>query len=62
MNKLAIQITQIENGWVVALPPSQSDLVVAARQQTQPTPRMNYCATYEEVCNCLKSVWPVDIK
>ena len=47
---IAIQITQIDNGWIVAISNPKT------REQSA-----HYCASYEEVTACLKAVWPSDI-
>lgn len=58
MNKIQIQIVQIENGWLVNSPPSLE--VIQAMQQAgqQPQPSMFFCNDYDELCNHLKSIWP----
>lgn len=58
MSKLSLQITEIENGWIVAIPPSESEIRAASVSQRQPQGRVSFCEDYEAVCNTLKSEWP----
>jgi len=45
---IQIQITQINNGWLVATPPSK----------TNQLPEMIFCENYNAVILALKRVWP----
>lgn len=55
MNKLQIQITQIENGWLVAKP---GEPVRTPQGLQMGPPEMQYCEDYDAVCVALKEVWP----
>lgn len=60
MNGMPMQfnITQIENGWLVATPPQQGRI----RQQQQESPgTVQFCSDYNEVVTYMKEVWPVEI-
>lgn len=52
MNKNQFNISQIENGWVVAY-------VKVSALNNQPEQVMNFCEDYAAVCEYLKSIWPV---
>jgi len=56
---LRFQITQIENGWFVALPPDQQTIIMYGQMGQQPEPKIVYCENYEAVIVTLKEAWPV---
>lgn len=43
MNKVQIQIVQINNGWLINTPPSLEVMQAAQQAGQQPTPDMFYC-------------------
>ncbi len=54
-DKLQVQITQIDNGYIVGIAPRSNKI-------TATLPTAKFCNDYVEVINLLKSVWPLDIK
>lgn len=58
MNKIQIQLVQINNGWLLNTPPTQEKIMDMQQAGIQPQPDMTFCEGYEEVCMHLKSVWP----
>jgi hypothetical protein len=59
MNKVQIQITEIENGWLVSKP---GEPIRTPQGMQMGPPEMTFCEDYEEVCQHLKSFWPRTIK
>lgn len=59
MNKIQIQIVQIENGWLVNSPPSLEQIQSEQQAGRQPQPTMFFCSDYNDLCSHLKSIWPV---
>lgn len=56
-DKMQVQITQIENGFLVAF--NETRIVLGPQgKQTIQVPCVNYCENYEAVCVTLKSNWP----
>lgn len=58
---ITIQITQIVNGWVVGVPPSEADARAAAVRNQMPQPKASYCKDFHEVVQVLKDNWPEKI-
>lgn len=58
--KSPIQITPIDNGWIVAWqnPSEQSNIHPAAMAQQQVQPKQNavFCADHDAICKCLQDV------
>lgn len=53
-----MQLTEIENGWIIGIPPDESELRAAQVSQRQPQGRVVFCEDYEAVRVALKSEWP----
>lgn len=54
------QVTQIENGFFVGLPPEKSAIIKAAQEGQQPEGKIVFCDDYLEVVECLKANWPLE--
>ena len=54
---MQIQITKIDNGYLVATPGVQSK--INPNQGTAPT--VQYCANFTAVVNVLKELWPDEV-
>lgn len=50
--KSPIQITPIDNGWIVAW----TSAISKVTDNNQPKQNAVYCSTYEAVCSCLQDV------
>ncbi len=50
---MQIQITEIDNGWLVGTPPQMNKIT-----QQQTDPHVIYCEDYSAVCQALKQFWP----
>lgn len=59
MNKIQIQIVQIENGWLVNSPPSLEQIQAEQQAGRQPSPKMVFCSDFNDLVAELKSIWPV---
>lgn len=60
--KLSFQVTEIQNGWIIAVPADQDELRAAQVSGRQPQGTVIYCEEYEQVCVELKKLWPSDLK
>lgn len=56
-----IQVTQIENGFLVALPPGRLVQEMALKQGQQPQPIVSFGQDYTAVCKILKENWPISV-
>ncbi len=56
-DKLQVQITQIDNGFVVGIAPQFNKLSGQSNQ-----PKAIFCNDYSEVIHHLKGVWPIVLK
>lgn len=59
--KLSLQITEIQNGWMIAVPPDQDEQRAAAVSGRSAQGTVIYCEGYTEVCNELRKLWPSGI-
>jgi hypothetical protein len=59
---IQIQINEISNGFLVAMPPSEKVISRMMQQNIQPQPVVTFCKDYKEVCNTLKNNWPLTIE
>jgi hypothetical protein len=55
-----ISITKIENGWLVATPPSQRMIETAQRSGQQPAGEITYAQDYEHMCTILAKLMGKD--
>lgn len=55
---IQIQIAQIENGWLVNVPPTVEQIQTMQQEGMQPQPITTFCENYFDVCECLKGAWP----
>lgn len=60
--KLSLQITEIQNGFIVGIPPTQDELRAAAVSGRQPQGEAIHCEDYQQVCDKLRKLWPSEIK
>lgn len=58
---MQIQITQVNNGYLVATPtevPQNSRLSVEQRAAIAQQPTVHYCYDYNEICDYIKAFFP----
>lgn len=60
--KIQINISEIENGFLLGLPPEQHNIIAAAQMGQQAQPRVQFCENLEAVIVSLKEVWPSDLR
>jgi hypothetical protein len=58
--KPPISVMQISNGWLVTSVNLSN--IIQTPQGPQPEQITIYCAHYQDVCEAIKSFWPVEIK
>ena len=54
--KLQIQITEIENGYLVASQPRPNEIQQAQLRGEAPQPKVSYCETIGEVCDTIAAI------
>lgn len=56
---LNINITEIENGFLVATPPTKMQQDMAARNNQQAQMKVKYCEDFDDIVQALKAEWPI---
>lgn len=56
-----VQITQIKNGYLIAIPPDDGEMRAAQIAQRQPQGKVTYCEDFDSVTAALKDSWPVSV-
>lgn len=59
--KLSLQITEIQNGFIVGIPPTLEEQRAAAVSGRPAQGEAIHCEGYTEVCNELRKLWPSGI-
>lgn len=59
--KLSLQITEIQNGFIVGIPPTADELRAAAVSGRQPQGEAIHCEGFTEVTDTLRKLWPSEI-
>lgn len=62
MPKLSLQITEIDNGFIIGVPPTNDELRAAQVSGRAPQGQAIYCEDFQQVCDGMRGLWPSEIK